>query len=525
MTVSPLHTTHPARSFRRVALLILLVMATLPHRAATARTASATGPRDSYPTAFTTIDGTTYFTTRFTPPAAGLWKTTSGAPAGTGASLVRALEAPPSALTAAGPLLFFITATAQHGAELWRSDGTAAGTRLVRDINAGPEGSNPIHLTAVGDRLFFVVPAGPGAGLWISDGSAAGTIPLTAGAGIHQALVQDLTPVGSLLYFVIPMGSTHAGLWVSDGTPAGTIPLTTHLDQTGEQDPLELTAVGSRLFFSLTTESLGEELWVSDGTAATTRLVKDIRPGGRYSSSLPNELTAVGDTLYFRAVDDSNGLELWRSDGTAAGTWIVAERPGMASLSPSIIATIGNRFFFIAEEEFEQGALWHSDGTTAGTGPVWGEGDNTPRIAQTMVVGERLIWFTLESQVWGSDGTAAGTSMIRDFGVGGIDGFNDGASWQGLGFFRVTMENTGSELWRTDGTRAGTAMVADINPGPGSSRVLELTAAGDQVLFAADDGVHGLALWRTNGTSQGTWMVANLAPDNMVQVYVPLVSR
>ena len=34
-------------------------------------------------------------------------------------------------------------------AELWRSDGTPAGTQLVRDINPGPADSQPDYLTNV----------------------------------------------------------------------------------------------------------------------------------------------------------------------------------------------------------------------------------------------------------------------------------------------------------------------------------------------------------------------------------------
>ena len=40
-------------------------------------------------------------------------------------------------LVAAGDTLFFTADDGEHGTELWRSDGTEDGTRLVRDINPG----------------------------------------------------------------------------------------------------------------------------------------------------------------------------------------------------------------------------------------------------------------------------------------------------------------------------------------------------------------------------------------------------
>jgi ELWxxDGT repeat protein len=43
----------------------------------------------------------------------------------------------PDYLTNVGGTLFFAADDGTHGNELWRSDGTGAGTRLVKDINPG----------------------------------------------------------------------------------------------------------------------------------------------------------------------------------------------------------------------------------------------------------------------------------------------------------------------------------------------------------------------------------------------------
>ena len=74
--------------------------------------------------------------------------------------------------------------TACTAQELWKSDGTAAGTVLVKDINPGSASSEPSNLTNVNGTLFFTADDGAhGIELWKSDGTAAGTV-----------LVKDINP-------------------------------------------------------------------------------------------------------------------------------------------------------------------------------------------------------------------------------------------------------------------------------------------------------------------------------------------
>src|SRR5688500_3306290 len=70
-----------------------------------------------------------------------------------GASLVADLlrggdGSSPRDLTAVGATVYFTARDAQHGRELWRSDGTAAGTTLVKDIATGRASADPGELTA-----------------------------------------------------------------------------------------------------------------------------------------------------------------------------------------------------------------------------------------------------------------------------------------------------------------------------------------------------------------------------------------
>ena len=94
----------------------------------------------------------------------------------------------PSYLTSVGGRLFFTAGDGVHGRELWKSDGSRAGTVLVKDIH--PVRRRPFsrcYLTGVGGRLFFAADDGiHGEELWKSDGTRAGTV-----------LVKDINAGGS----------------------------------------------------------------------------------------------------------------------------------------------------------------------------------------------------------------------------------------------------------------------------------------------------------------------------------------
>ena len=78
--------------------------------------------------------------------------------------------------------VFFSADDGEHGRELWRTDGTEEGTQLVKDIGEGesygyPRGAYLQNLTEVDGTLFFTADDGEsGPELWKSDGTEAGTV-------------------------------------------------------------------------------------------------------------------------------------------------------------------------------------------------------------------------------------------------------------------------------------------------------------------------------------------------------------
>jgi ELWxxDGT repeat protein len=221
-------------------------------------------------------------------------------------------------------IAYFVADDGIHGTELWRSDTTAAGTYLLKDINAGSTSSYIQNITVAGSKLFFTVYIYSSASykLYVSDGTAAGTKPVA----VLPRAAGDFAVVGSTLYFVTGSGAHYSfsQLWKSNGTAAGTVMVADfNTASFNNSDGLgQLTNAGGTLYFTVANNSVyGAELWKSDGSAAGTVLVKDIYSGS-YGSN-PSYLTVVNNKLYFAAEG-----ALFYTDGTAAGTAAVINNAG-----------------------------------------------------------------------------------------------------------------------------------------------------------------------------------------------------
>jgi len=429
----------------------------------------------------------------------------------------------PSAIVEVGEIVYFsahANANANNGTidnELWKSDGTTAGTVLVKDIYAGAVGSNPGSLTNVGGVLYFRAGNGPNSNeLWKSDGTEVGTVlvkDINAGAGWSNP--NFLTNLGGVLYFSADNGTNGRELWKCDGTEAGTVLVKDINPGADDSSPEHLINVGGVLYFIADNGTNGRELWKSDGTEAGTVLVKDINAGAGYSilHSLGNHgpLTNVGGVLYFQADNGANGYELWRSDGTEAGTALVKDiNPGTAGSSPGYLTDVGGVLYFRADNGTNGHELWKSDGTEAGTVLVKdinlivkdihaGAGSSSPNVLTNM---GGVLYFIADNgtngrELWKSDGTTTGTVLVKDINPApSIFGPSSLTNVGGVLYFRADNGTNGPELWKSDGTTAGTVLVQDFNPGAAGSFPAGLTNVGGVLYFQATDGTNGVELWK-----------------------------
>jgi ELWxxDGT repeat protein len=429
------------------------------------------------PSPMVLIGSTAYFVANDGTHGNELWKT-DGTAAGT--VVVEDVSGAPFDLTNVNGTLFF-GAGAPSAEELWKSDGTAAGTVMIAELGPGSSNAYLSHFTNVNGTLFFSARDSITLELWKSDGTVDGTVMVKELDSGNTS--SELTNVNGTLFF-----AANGELWKSDGTGAGTVSLTG-----AGSDPLYLTNVKGTLYFSAYDSTHGSELWKSDGTAAGTTMVKDINPDGDYGS-YPANLTNVNGELYFSADDFTHGRELWKSDGTAAGTMLVADI-ARGSSNPSDLTNVGGELFFSADDGTHGAELWKSDGTITGTTMVK---DINP--------GTTTTWYytgTYGTYTRNITTTASYPSYITNVNGTLYFGANDGTQ--------------GEELWKSDGTAGGTTLVQDINPGsswqtgystgpyggtetwraylPNSSNPGGLTNLNGTLLFQANDGTHGPELW------------------------------
>ncbi|MGN6617457.1 MAG: ELWxxDGT repeat protein [Ilyomonas sp.] len=454
--------------------------------------------------------------------------------------------------------IFFTIGPAGADAELWKTDGTSAGTVLVKDINPG--GLNGYYglINMNGTLMFAFGNNALGFELWKSDGTKEGTVLVKdIMTGIYSSYPSYLTYKHGIFIFSAKDPQKGFELWKSDGTEAGTV-LIKDINRvtTSPSYPGQFTALNKETtIFTAGTLKKGFELYKTNGWEAGTKIVKDIYAGS--FSSYPGFLTKSNNRVYFFATDSTgynlgstNGLEagtklfyhlnlnnfsiqqitatddllyftlfnytnyqqeLWRSDGTAAGTY-----PIKTDLSPYYnlnITAVGKTLFFVNDDFVNGPELWKTDGTVANTTIVKdiypGYQGSYPSNLYSF---KGRLYFSADYGygpfLWVSDGTEAGTKVIKAALVqGAFAQANDK-----LFFNAYSTVARGNELYATDGTSAGTKLVKDINKGPAGSYPFALTNGDTALYFFADDGKHGSELWTSNGSREATHLVKNITP-------------
>ena len=216
---------------------------------------------------------------------------------------------------------------------LWKADGVGGVTKL------GDFSTQMYYLRAcaMGGKVYFAAWGQGGEELYVTDGTAAGTrlvVDLFAGGSSSPT---DFADYQGQLYFTAFDGSTM-GLFRSDGTASGTARIDPSVTASFVAN---LFVYKEKLFFTHRVfPQQSDEMWVSDGTWAGSQ---PLLPGGTYSASSAYSHEQANDSLFWIG----NNGKLYQSDGTVTGT---AAAPGsyVGYYFPRPLA-VGNYAFFAAQ--------------------------------------------------------------------------------------------------------------------------------------------------------------------------------
>ncbi len=186
----------------------------------------------------------------------------------------------PRAFHRLGDKLLFIADTKEYGAEWWVTDGTDAGTKLLKDIAPGAASTLVRNL-----NTFFLV-----------------------------EVEQNIAVANGLLYFLTKNPLNRSELWQTDGTTEGTLKIYTY---EGVIEQFRATPQKDKFYVI---ENFA--LYFLDITANTKRRVSN--PGGSVTFVLPDHyldtsVPAVLDYQLYFTYNELGEFEMWRADGTSGG--------------------------------------------------------------------------------------------------------------------------------------------------------------------------------------------------------------
>jgi ELWxxDGT repeat protein len=342
---------------------------------------------------------------------------------------------------------FFVRHIGTYGQELWASDGTVAGTRMLQ-TNLG----NILSITATRQYLFFTADDGVhGLEPWLSDGTPAGTrrfaelAPTAPGGNGFVIGSHDATTV---LAF-----KDHT--WISDGTATGTYQIL----NAGAFQAVFLNA--EQLVISVRTNQEVIQLWSYNTSTRTAQVLKqEFAPEGFLRLF---EGTFVHNGIVFQWIDNTKTPWLMYTDGTVANTRQIAP------IAVEDMVSIGERLVVAGSIYPARNAgVWLSDGTVAGTVPI---ATSFPYRSTTftmlVAIGNRAFYFVKDSstretlELWQTDGTAIGTYAITTI-SSDRNAFIKNLGTDGDDLYFELYRDPELSLWRSDGTRAGTNQVSII---------------------------------------------------------------
>ncbi|WP_435355532.1 LamG-like jellyroll fold domain-containing protein [Emticicia sp. SJ17W-69] len=437
---------------------------------------------------------------------------------------------------------------------LWKTDGTENGTTILKEIynNNYESGNRPYsgEIIKTPTHLYFEGQSKvPNTNtyqreIWKSDGTIAGTVKIKAflggsqgDGGTKESLydIFDMEYCNGLVYFTMTDNNlSKIDLWKTDGTEAGTVRIY-------ENCQSQLQSYNNQIYFFIAGtpdqyNNVSYSMRRHNGTSGG--FVKSI--GSSTTTKIPRFFGVANNLILFAAdgtivVNGNNvnsGMELWKSDGTAAGTTIVKD------INPEVANNFPPGPFSSGKDAIKY----------ANNSKYYGANFNLPNLDTRSIIHNNILYFNADdgvngSEVWKSDGTEVGTVLIKNVATGSYTDiwgqtypsssdpayfypFNGNIYF--MGFDNVSTGNRG--FHKTDGTTNGTVLVksnilyggynidAYYNSGFGSvdaSEKMPYAVLNNRLYFAGKETptpvtAQDSEIWSTDGTTEGTKQLKNL---------------
>lgn len=408
---------------------------------------------------------------------------------------------------------FFAATDSEHGQELWVTDGTPAGTHMVKDIIAGAGGADVSYLTRFNDKVVFSANTDDyGIELWISDGTEEGTYMVKDVNELGDSEPVGFTQLNETQFIFAAKDYESDGvesgsqkwLWVSDGTEEGTKRIKDcDVKYPGQDNNAERHApfvrVGRKVFFKADNVqgTTGEELWVTDGTTEGTYMVKDINKEasakGTANAAIDHMMNYYNKKLFFKAWSIESGNEPWSSDGTEEGTFEIANT--VDRVSNTGVGEGGN-LTFVGATPYKEYVFFRTGNDTYGT-----------ELGMTNMEKDNFKVFDIN--------TNEPTKSNESFPDPGVvfDGVYLFCANSGTDATKPET-NFGGELHYTDGETV--KLQSDLGPGVQCDWVKELTVVSGSLYWwneSTEDAEKKTKIFRINNKDQFPVRVTNLFSD------------
>jgi ELWxxDGT repeat protein len=398
-------------------------------------------------------------------------------------------------LTVFGDSVYFSAKDGANGTEIWYTDGTQAGTQLLKNIYPGSGSSYVNNFVVFQNKLFFLANDSSvlEKKLWYTDGTPQGTVKYKNQSTITAK--DYLTEYKGRLYFSGSYGSEQELLYTDGINDIQYIDIYPF----GSSGPQNLISAGNKLFFTASTVS-GRELFVSDGTKTGTMMTLNLFNS---DDALFNSMVVVDSVLYFTAYEypSYTRIELYSASGKSGASpnpeYMLSGSPTGA---PAYLTSFKGRLFFSVNDKVHGNEVWVGDSAKATLFTDLSPGTKSSGIASIAVLRDTVIFNAstpeFGDELWKSRGDAQSTRRVLDYTFNKENSNPRNLYRYGLNLFFTTNTLSGpGEYMMTDGTSKGTLYISGM-PNP-DAHVREHTVYNHKLYFVADE----------SGTNTGTLYV------------------